>query len=164
MAETRNPIVRFFAALEFRVLEAGLLILLVLNTLTIFSRYIMGRPMGSLFELMVLGSVAMYWLGAATAERVGGHLGMDFLVTKFPAGLQRINEWFVKAVTIAFLAVVIYSGYKLSRSQIAYGAHSGMLKIPMWLFSGFMPLAALLYLWRVVTRSKGTRSADEAPL
>jgi TRAP-type C4-dicarboxylate transport system permease small subunit len=164
MTNRRSALLERLGVLEFRLLEAGLLILLAINTVAIVSRYVLGRPLGSLFEIMVLGSVALYWLGAATAERVGGHIGMDFLAASFSPRWRRANDIFVQALVIAFLVVVVYSGYKLCRSQIVYGTHSGLLKIPMWLFSGFMPLAALLYLIRVVVGPSGKRPAEGTPV
>jgi TRAP-type C4-dicarboxylate transport system permease small subunit len=139
---------------EFSV-ELLLLFLAVLNAMNIVSRYVLHRSIGQTFELMILLSLVMYWLGIGMAQRFGGHLGMNFVVNRLspPArkGLARVRI----LVMAAFLAVVVWSGLELAVSQ--YGSHavSGAMNMPLWIFSLAMPFGALVMLLRIVRGAWG---------
>lgn len=152
------------AAVEYRFLEFALLTLLAINTISIVARYIFNHAIGELFEVMLLGSVALYWLGVATADRVGGHLGMDLFVSMLPSGLQQMAVLLRKLVVLGFLAVVVYSGTNLSLSQFGYGTSSGILGLPLWLFSAFIPFGCALLAWRTVFVPRSDGADGEAVL
>ena len=151
----------WLGALEFRFLEVSLAVLVVLNGVGVFARYVVNHAIGELFEAMLLLSVAAYWLGVATAERMGGHLGMNILVSALPGGLRRATEIVRKLVILGFLAVVVYSGVRLSMTQFRYATASGLLGIPLWVFSAFLPLGCALLGLRVLIPSRRVR--ENAP-
>jgi TRAP-type C4-dicarboxylate transport system permease small subunit len=135
---------------EYRAIEWSLLVLLGLITVSVVARYVFNHAIGELFELMIFGSVAFYWLAMATAEREGAHLGVGFGVAALPAGLRRIASLVRIAVIAIFLAVIVYSGSLLVLSQFRLGMASGLLHIPLWIFSIFMPFGAVLMLIRAL--------------
>jgi C4-dicarboxylate transporter, DctQ subunit len=145
---------RLLGEFEFRLLELALAALLVMNGLSVFTRYVLNSAMGELFEIMIFLAVATYWLGVATAERVGGHLGMGLVVALLPRGPQRFALFLRKLVVLGFLSVVAYSGTKLTMMQHRFGTNSGLLDMPLWIFSIFVPLgAALLFLRTLLSGS-----------
>lgn len=153
---------RFLGVLEFRLLEISLAALLIMNGLSVFTRYVLNSAVGELFEIMILLGVATYWLGIATAERLGGHLGMDFVVTMLPNGARRITGWIRKAVILGFLGVVIYSGLRLTMSQYRFGTNSGILDMPLWLFSISMPIGCAILAFRTVFPPRRAHQKNEA--
>ena len=164
MSLKSGRIASFFASLEYHALEISLLVLLALNGISVFTRYILNHAVGELFEVMILLSVATYWLGVATAERLGGHLGMDFAVAALPPALRRVADLLRKAVILGFLAVVIYSGTNLVRSQIRFGTSSSLLDMPTWMFSIFVPFGCTLLAFRTVFPPRRPRQQSEPPL
>lgn len=144
----------WLGALEFRFLEAALAVLVVVNGVGVASRYVFNHAIGELFEAMLLLSVAAYWLGVATAERMGGHLGMSLFVSMVPAGPRRALELLRKLVILGFLAVVVYSGVRLSMTQFRYGTASGLLGMPLWTVSAFLPLGCALLGLRILLPSR----------
>ena len=150
MAEQRQERVSIAVVFEHRVLEAALLVLLALNTISIAARYVFNHAIGELFELMILGSVAFYWLGIATAERAKAHLGVSVFVPLLPSSLRSACELLRLIVIAGFLLGVVYSGCLLVAGQLRLGLTSGLLDMPLWLFSVFMPAGAALMLWRVL--------------
>lgn len=150
MSDPRPSIFRAAVALEYRALEAALLILLALNAISIVARYVFDHAIGELFEVMILGSVAFYWLGIATAERERSHLGVTFLVALMPPDPRRIAMLLRLLVIAGFLLAVVYSGGHLVAGQLRLGLTSGILDMPLWMFSVFMPLGAGLMLLRVI--------------
>ena len=141
---------RMLGELEFRLLELSLAVLVVMNGVGVFSRYVLHSAVGELFEIMILVSVATYWLGIATAERVGGHLGMELFVGMLPEGPRRLTELLRKLVILGFLAVVVYSGTRLSMMQYRFGTNSGIVDMPLWIFSAFVPFGSALLFWRML--------------
>jgi len=151
MDKIRNSrLFRLLGALEFRLLELSLAALVVMNGVGVFTRYVMNNALGELFEIMILLSVATYWLGVATAERLGGHLGMDLLMATLSGKPRAILEFVRRAVIVGFLAVVVYSGTRLTMTQYRFATNSGILDMPLWIFSVFIPIGGLLLAWRVV--------------
>jgi TRAP-type C4-dicarboxylate transport system permease small subunit len=151
MDKFRNSrLFRFLGALEFRLLELSLAALVLMNGVGVFTRYVMNNALGELFEIMILLSVATYWLGVATAERLGGHLGMDLLMATLSGKPRAILEFVRRAVIVGFLAVVVYSGTRLTMTQYRFATNSGILDMPLWIFSVFIPIGGLLLAWRVV--------------
>jgi TRAP-type C4-dicarboxylate transport system permease small subunit len=137
-------------ALEYKLLEGALLVLLALNATAIVSRYIFNHAIGELFEIMILGSVAAYWLGIATAERERAHLGVTVAVSVLPSRLRRPARLLRLLVVAGFLAAVVYSGGALVLSQYRLNMTSGILDMPLWIFAAFMPIGAALMLIRAV--------------
>jgi len=135
---------------EYRALEAAFIALVAMNAINVFARYVLNRSIGSLFEVMILLSVAAYWLGIATAERSRSHLGMSFFVERLPDGARRVTAVVRLAVIVGFLLATAYSGSVLALGQFRSGVSSGTLGMPLWLFTSFIPLGSLLMLWRVL--------------
>ena len=148
---------RRLVATEYRCLEAALIALVVLNGVSIASRYVFRHALGELFEIMILGAIAAYWVAIATAERERAHLGVDSFVMLLPGRISRGLRLVRTAVVAAFYAVVVWSGGLLVIRQFGGGTTSGLMDLPLWTISIFMPLSAALALWRCVAleRSRG---------
>lgn len=127
-----------------------LMVIVLINAVNVFLRYVVGKSAGSLFELMVMLSLVIYWIGIATAERTTGHLGMTFAVTRLSGPLRAVAAAARALIVLGFLGAVIVSGLKLTASQLQSGTVSGALELPIWCFSLFIPLGALLMAIRFV--------------
>lgn len=137
--------------LEHGLLEAAFVALVAMNTVNVFARYVFNHSIGSLFEIMVLLSVATYWLGIATAERTRSHLGMNFITSRLPPVARRIAEWLRLAIIAAFLLAAAFSAGALAISQYRSGAMSGTAGMALWPFTAFIPLGCLLMLLRALS-------------
>lgn len=139
---------RRLVAIEYRYLELALVVLVILNGVSISSRYLFRHALGELFEIMILGGVAVYWVAIATAEREKAHLGVDSFVMILPRGLQRITRHARIAVVAAFYSAIVWSGILLVMRQYSSGATAGLIDVPLWTISVFMPFGAAIALWR----------------
>lgn len=157
--DTRRGWAAPLVALEYGLIEMAFVALVGMNSVNVFARYVLNRSIGSLFEVMVLLSVATYWLGIATAERSRSHLGMNFVTSKLPAAPRRVCEWLRLVVIAGFLLAAAYSAAGVTWSQYRSGAVSGTLGMPLWPFTLFIPLGCLLMLARVL-RHTPTRAPD----
>lgn len=137
-------------ALELYVIEIVLLVLVFLNAANVLSRYVLHRSIGASFELMILFAIGIYWIGIGTAERYSGHLGMNFVVARLPAKLQRVTAELRRIVICGFLIATAIAGMQLTRSQFESGAVSGTLALPLWIFAACISFGTLLMLVRIV--------------
>lgn len=142
---------RRLAAIEYRFLELALVALVVLNGISITSRYMFRHALGELFEVMILGGIAVYWVAIATAERERAHLGVDSFVMILPRRLQRGTRLLRTAVVASFYGVVVWSGILLVLRQMSSGATAGLTDLPLWIVAAFIPFGAALALWRSLT-------------
>ena len=141
---------RFLAVAEYRLLELSLLTLVVLNGVGIVSRYVFRHALGELFEVMILGGVAVFWLAFATAQRERAHLGIDSAVALLPVSGRRVVRSLRTLVVVGFFAVVVWSGALLVVGQYHSGITAGLIDLPLWMVAAFMPLSGAWMLWRVV--------------
>jgi len=146
----RSRLAEVLVACEHRLLELVLLLLVGLNGVNVFYRYVLQRPAGYLFEIMIGLALLIYWIGSATAQRQNGHLGMSFLVAALPAGPRRILALIRQIVVAGFLACVVFSGGLLAWSHYRSGTMSGNLNLPIWIWTAFLPAGALIMLIRVL--------------
>lgn len=154
----RDGLRRLIGRLEEDGLAAVLMTIVALNATNVFCRYVLGRSIGQLFELMVLLSMIVYWLGIGYAQRKNGHLGMDMLVARLGPGARRWTGRARLGVSVAFLLAVAYSGGRLAASQFQSGAVSGSLDLKLWWFSVLIPAGALIMAWRFLWPSQADRT------
>lgn len=152
-----SPLLR----LEHGLLQAAFVALVAMNAVNVFARYVLNHAVGSLFEIMVLVSVATYWLGIATAERTQSHLGMNFVTTRFSGTPRRVAEVLRLAVIAAFLLAAAYSGAGVALSQYRSGALAGTLALPLWPFAAFIPFGCLLMLARALSHRPAESGAAD---
>lgn len=160
MDAARSGFRGLLAALELYALEIALLALVALNAANVLARYVLHRPIGATFELMILLAIATYWIGTGTAERYSGHLGVSFVVRRLPSKLRRVTDALRLVVICGFLIAAAIAGTRLAISQYESGAVSGALGLPLWIFVASIPLGALVMLVRVL-RPGPKPAADE---
>ncbi|SKA69310.1 TRAP transporter small permease [Desulfobaculum bizertense] len=79
-------------------------------SLQVFFRYVLND---SLFWSEELGRILLVWLtffGASVAYKRGAHIGVDVLVSRFSAPVQRILRVFSHLVCLCFFAVILFYG------------------------------------------------------
>lgn len=101
-----------------RILEwvlVGLMAALVLDVVwQVASRYLLKSPSAWTDELATLLMIWVALLGASVAFFKGGHLGVDFLVSKFSPAARRAAEILAFLLIALFGgAVLVYGGLKL---------------------------------------------------
>lgn len=152
---------RLCERVEDHVPSTLLALIVVVNAANVVLRYVVGRSQGQLFELMILLSLVVYWIGIAAAERRTGHIGMSFVVDRLRGRARTVAAVARAVVVVGFLLAVAVSGAKLTLSQYHSGTVSGALELRIWWFSAFVPLGALLMAARFLARQ--ARSAEREP-
>jgi TRAP-type C4-dicarboxylate transport system permease small subunit len=128
-----------------------MLVMSIVITSQVISRYIFGSPFTWSEELGRYTFVWLSFLGMAVAIKQGSHIALDILVTKLKGAKRRtlmiINNLFI----ILFSLVLTYSGYNL----VAVGARqsSPSLNLPMDLVYSVIPLSGILVLYFTVRQT-----------
>lgn len=144
-----------------RVLTSILMAALVIGALwQVFSRYVLNNP--SLFTEEVL-RFSLIWcsmLGAAYAFFDGKHLALVFIKEKLDADKKMRLEMFINLFTIAFATVVmVKGGFDLAKDNMQQ--LSPILKLPMGLVYGIIPLTGVLILGGVISNMAETLKSSK---
>lgn len=120
----------------------------VLLAYGIFTRAVMGTPVFGLEELVLLGAMWLYMLGAALASRDRSHLTADFteVIFKSPKVIQGFRV--VAALISLFMACMFASwSYDLLYWAVKKGQSSTVLKMPWYLSQGSLFVASILFIF-----------------
>ena len=140
-----------------RVLLAAIVVLVFLAALTRWFDY----PIIWSIDIAQLFFGWICFLGADTALRQGRHIGMDVIIRLFPVRFQRAVGFFLDILSIAFLVIVIYYGFKLS--IINWERRFNTIEVSYSLATLSVPVGCLLMLRTMVCRMMSARSEAPAP-
>ena len=141
-----------------RVLLAAIVVLVFLAALTRWFDY----PIIWSIDIAQLFFGWICFLGADTALRQGRHIGMDILIRLFPARFQRTVGFFLDILSIAFLVIVIYYGFKLS--IINWERRFNTIEVSYSLATLSVPVGCLLMLRTMVCRMMSAHPEAPAPV
>jgi TRAP-type transport system small permease protein len=134
-------------------LERVLILLTILISgvvlLQVIFRYLLQQPLYWSEELPRYLLIWVSFLAAALAQRSDGHINIMLLVNLLPASAQRWVRLLTRLATLAFLTVLLYSGFLVTRITVAH--RSTALQIPMAAVYLALPVgAALMMLYLVL--------------
>lgn len=142
--------IRFWsvAAKTLEVTTIVLFALLVLDVLWgVVSRYWPGIPPSDWTE--ELGIYLLVWvslLGSALTYRDRGHLGLDYLVSKFDPAARRVSAVFVETCVIFFAGFALcYGGYFLVSETLASGQLTPVLQWKTGYFYLAVPVSGIFF-------------------
>jgi len=92
-------------------------IMVIVVAVDVFGRYVLNSPLQGAGEAARLLFVWQVFLASAGALRRGLHVGIDFIVERFPARLRALIDLAVNAVVLAMLLVVGWMGFGLALSS-----------------------------------------------
>lgn len=129
-------------------LTVALFAALVLDVLWgVISRYVPGiRPSDWTEELAVYLLVWISLLGGALTYRDRGHLGVDYLVSKFDPVGQRLAAIVVELSVIVFAVIVLcWGGWLLVSEALASGQLTPVLQWRMGFVYSVVPLSGIFF-------------------
>lgn len=144
----------------------GLLVAIAL-VLGIFSRSVLNAPIFGLEELMLLGVMWFYMLGAALASREQSHLSADFVqvICDNPKHL-RVAALFSTAVSLFIALMFVYWSWSLVSFGLQKGQSTPVFGIPWWVSQYSLLVASVLfvsYLMRDLMQQITGRAPDNLP-
>ena len=139
-----SSIVKGIHKIENVLLAVSLGLSLILTLLNVFLRYVLKTGLLWSEEFIGLNLLFIGVFGSAVGIRERGHTCMDNIVSRLPRRLQTCIYVLVQAGIIGVLLAFMYSGVLFTIS-VGY-QKSFVLKWPMRLFYGLIPLGFLLCL------------------
>ena len=103
-------------------------------------RYALRKPVGWSIEVPQLFFLVIIALGLAYTQVTRGHVRVEFVVTRLPAGAQRILELLSLVFFMAYAIFFIWAGWTYAVSDLHYGARSMLAKIPLFSIEVLLPL------------------------
>lgn len=139
---------RFLAFIIKPIVVVISFLVAVLLAYGIFTRSILGQPVFGLEELVLLGAMWLYMLGAALASRDRSHLSADFVqvIFKNPRVIRFVH--IVAALISLFMAIMFATwSYDLLYWAVKKGQTTAVLKLPWYLSQGSLFVASILFIF-----------------
>ncbi len=131
-----------------RLEENIIALLLVSMTLLVFFETILrfGFGMGLMWseELTLHLSAWMVIFGASYGLRVGAHIGVDFLVNKFPPAVQRILGLVMVAAALLYCVLFIYGAWVYLGKIYKIGIELNDMSIKKWMAHSILLIGFVL--------------------
>lgn len=116
----------------------------------VFYRYILYSGIIWGDEMVALLMVLMVMFGAARGMRDGEHTDMQSLINALPRAPRTVARVLTAAATLLFLVIFLISSWQYTLG--AAHLKTIMLKMPLWLCYGLMPVGALLMTYEFAKR------------
>lgn len=122
-----------------------IVVVLAVTTVSVFSRYVLSRPILGVDEGTGFLVVAIVMLGAAEALRRGDHIRIDLVLDAAGPRLRRVMELWSHAAVLVFAALLFRTGWHTVTFSRSFGAYSdGYLALPLWIPQSALLVGAVL--------------------
>ena len=117
--------------------------LMLLTVGDVMGRSFFNKPIPGTFELSEYMLAVIVLLGAAYTQQVKGHVGVDFLTSRFSPRTQAVLQAVTTFAGLLIIAILVWQGYL---EGIHEKAVSDQLRVPQWPFKLLVAVGGLL-LW-----------------
>jgi TRAP-type C4-dicarboxylate transport system permease small subunit len=120
--------------------------LMLITTCDVIGRGFFNKPIPGTLELSEYMLAVIILFGAAYTQQVKGHVGVDFLTSRFSAGGQKICQTITGLATLFILAVLAIYGFVEGVHETAV---SDQLRVPQGPFKVLVGVGGMM-LWLTV--------------
>ena len=140
-----NKILGVIDVALIRFLQVLLLLVTIVVSWQVFSRYVLNAPSSFTEELARFLLIWITLLGCAYAYRKNVHLGLDMIYDK-ASGMYRKVMYFIIHLSVGFfaLSVMVIGGYELVNMTNTLGQSSPVLGVDIGTVYLVIPLSGLL--------------------
>ncbi len=153
---------RVLAFAEEAVCYSFLVLLVVITSLQVFTRYVLNAPLSWTEEAARMVFTWIIFIGAALIVKRGSHISIDYLARILPAAPRRWLLLISHAFTLSVVILLAVKGFQLL--QITGASESPALGIPwVYVYAAFpigMSLMALRYVAALIAVWRGTDVAS----
>jgi TRAP-type C4-dicarboxylate transport system permease small subunit len=117
--------------------------LMLLTVGDVMGRSFFNKPIPGTFELSEYMLAVIVLLGAAYTQQVKGHVGVDFLTSRYSPRAQAVLQAVTTLAGLLIITILVWQGYL---EGIHEKAVSDQLRVPQWPFKLLVAVGGLL-LW-----------------
>ena len=117
--------------------------LMLLTVGDVMGRSFFNKPIPGTFELSEYMLAVIVLLGAAYTQQVKGHVGVDFLTSRYAPRTQAVFQAVTTLAGLVIIAILVWQGYL---EGIHEKAVSDQLRVPQWPFKLLVAVGGAL-LW-----------------
>lgn len=129
--------------------------------LNVVTRYVLRYSMAFTEELTLYLFVWMVMVGTSLAFREGSNMCVSLLYDRLPKTFRKYVFLVINVMSLIFFCVLAYWGYREVLDEILLNAKTEALELPVYVFTGAVPLISLLIIARLVFKSVSVlRSGD----
>lgn len=141
------------------VAGAALLGIFALTIADITGRAVFNNPVSGTIEVTAVALVVVVFLALARSEDLGDHITVDLIYVRMGDRGKLVLDVFADILSIVVLGLLAWRLYEFGFRQIASGAHTPVLKWPIWPFVFVASLGTLGYMaataMKLVLRAMG---------
>lgn len=141
------------ARLERVLATLALLIIALISLANVIVRYATDISFAFTEELSVFLLVVLTFAGASVALRRNGHIRISMLERALPPRLRRgliVLQWLCVA---SVLGLIAWFGGRMTLEEFEWETLSPGLGLPQWWYVVWLPLLAVLMLWRLTQQT-----------
>jgi len=117
--------------------------LMLITTFDVLGRVFFNKPLPGTLELSEYMLAIIILLGAAYTQQVKGHVGVDFITSRFSPRGQMICKILTDLASLVIIAIMTIYGYSEGIHETAV---SDQLRVPQWPFKVLVAVGGFL-LW-----------------
>lgn len=119
----------------------------------VISRYVINLSLNFTEELNVYFFVWLTFLGSSLAARDGSHMSISMFYDLFPKAGRKVLYLFNQGVCILLFLTLCYCGVLEVMDEMALNATTETIVVPVWWFTGSIPIGSALLVFRTLLRT-----------
>ena len=134
--------IRFIENALVVVCGAIFLLLMLLGTADVIGRTVFSKPIIGTYEMseMMMGAIVL--LGWAYTQKNGGHITVDLVYERFPAGMKKVTDTIVTFITLGLFVIIMIQSWGIAIKYMAQGRQFIILDMASWPFYFLVPVGA----------------------
>lgn len=138
------------------------ILLMLILTLQVFSRYVFGRSFTWTEELGTIMFIWLVYLGSCAAVLEQRHLRIDLILGLVKGNVKKFFLIFSNIVTLLFCAYIIFPLTKIIMTLARRGSSTPLMGFPNWFAYSIIPVCMALMVIRLLQDTKNViKSHDE---
>lgn len=116
--------------LEETLIVVLLAFMAIMNFINVLSRYVFSASFSFTEELTIMAFVWVTMLGVSAGYKRVAHLGMSYIVEKFPPRVQAIFALLSMLCSLIMIVILIKYGFQMVQGQLQLDARTPALHMP----------------------------------